>query len=376
MEVIDNLDIVKKRKKICLIYTGGTIGMVEEQVETGEWVRRPPKDASSFSQMAPEINNIADIEFLYLLNKDSTDMNPNDWTVMAKAIYERRDKYDGFVLAHGTDTMHFSAAALAFAFGRNLNFPIVFTGAQTTSLIPHGDAKINLIRAVQVATEQIAEVVICFGNYVFRGCRTQKKDERLFDAFHSPAFFPLADITETIEFTPRARMINPTGRGEINFTPDFELGLLQISLIPGLIPKHFEVLLDSARIGGVVLQSFGAGNVPMKDEFSFEGFIKKAKEKNIPVIIASQFPANSTLHSIYEPGQKAIKAGAIPTGNMTNAAATAKFRWVLAGVNKEIQKGTLMESQKLAQIKERMTKVEVDEMDDSLSPKQQITDIA
>ncbi|MCH8294528.1 asparaginase, partial [Candidatus Poribacteria bacterium] len=294
MKMTDNADTAKKLKKICLIYTGGTIGMIEEQDENGDWIRRPPKDASSFCQLAPEINTIADTEFLFLLNKDSTDMNPNDWTLMAKAIYERKDEYDGFVITHGTDTMHFSASALAFAFGRNLNFPIVFTGAQTTAYVPHGDARVNLIRAVQVAIEEVPEVVICFGNYVFRGCRTQKKDERLFDAFHSPAFFPLADITETIEFAPRARMVNPEGRGEIDFKPDFELGLLQISLIPGLTPKNFDILLDDPNIGGVILQSFGAGNVPMSGVFSFESFIAKAKEKNIPVIIASQFPANST----------------------------------------------------------------------------------
>ncbi|MFH0781533.1 MAG: asparaginase [Pseudomonadota bacterium] len=360
-----------KRKKICLIYTGGTIGMIEEQDENGEWVRRPPKDVAAFEQMAPEINTIADIEFVPLLNKDSTDMNPNDWTAMAKAVYERRTQFDGFVIAHGTDTMHFSASALAFAFGRNLNFPIVFTGAQTTAFVAHGDARINLIRAVRVAIEDIAEVVICFGNYVFRGCRTQKKDERLFDAFHSPAFFPLADITETIQFTPSARRIDPE-RGEIDFQPDFELGLLQISLIPGLLPKNFDSLLDNNAVGGVILQSFGAGNVPMEAEFSFEGFIQKAKNKNIPVIIASQFPANSTLHSIYEPGQKAIKAGAIPTGNMTNAAASAKFRWVLAGVNQEIKSGKMTEGEKLAKIKQRMTKTIVEEMDDNTSQSRSI----
>ncbi len=361
------------RKKICIIYTGGTIGMVEEQNEKGEIVRRPPKDASSFSNMTPEISNIADIGFVYLLNKDSTDMNPNDWTAIANAIYKKRNDYDGFVVAHGTDTMHFSAAALAFAFGRNLNFPIVFTGAQTTAFVPHGDARINLIRGVFVATTNIAEVVICFGNYVFRGCRTQKKDERLFDAFHSPAFFPLADITETIAFSPRARLIKPEGRAELNFRPKFELGLLQISLIPGLLPKTLMRLIEDTTIGGVILQSFGAGNVPMEGDFSFEPFIKEARDREIPIIIASQFPANSTLHSIYEPGKKAIDAGAIPTGNMTNAAATAKFRWVLARVNEELKDSPYVKGRRLALVKEYMSTVEVDEMDDANEPSQLVS---
>lgn len=154
---------------------------------------------------------------------------------------------------------------------------------------------------------------------------------------------------------------------EIDFQSNFETGLLQISLIPGLLPKNFIGLLDDPNIGEVILQSFGAGNVPMNGDFSFEGFIQKATKNNIPVIIASQFPANSTLHSIYEPGQKALEAGAIPTGNMTNAAATAKFRWVLARINQKIREGKITEEKKLLKIKDLMMKIVVEEMDGAIS---------
>jgi L-asparaginase len=357
-------------KKLCLIYTGGTIGMEETQDESGEWVREPPKDPSSFFRIAPEIRELAQIDFLQLLNKDSTDMTPLDWTLMAKEIYRRRKDYHGFVIAHGTDTMHFSASALAFAFGPNLNFPIVFTGAQTTPHVPHGDARINLVRAVRVATEDLYEVAICFGDFVFRGCRAQKKDEKKFDAFESPAFFPIADITEQILFHNRAKRkggpFEPTG--EIDFRPEFELGLIQISLIPGLLPDQFMPIIEADKLKGIILQSFGAGNVPSEGEFSFGNLISVAKQKNIPVIITSQFPANSTLHSMYRPGMRARERGAIPTGNMTNAAASAKFRWVLARVNAEISAGTLGIEQKLNRISDDMTQVYVDEMDDTTNP--------
>ena len=344
--------------------------MEETQDErTGEWVRRPPKDPSSFFRIAPEIRELAQIDFIPLLNKDSTEMNPLDWTQMANCIYERRNDYHGFVVAHGTDTMHFSASALAFAFGPNLNFPIVFTGAQTTSYVPHGDARINLVRAVRVAIEDLCEVAICFGDFVFRGCRAQKKDEKKFDAFESPAFFPIADITEEIVFNNRARtMKNFEPEGDIIFRPDFELGMIQLSLIPGLLPDQFMPLLEGDKINGVILQSFGAGNVPSEGQFSFTNFIKAAVSKNIPVIITSQFPANSTLHTMYVPGMRAREAGAIPTGNMTNAAATAKFRWVLVHVNRLIAEGKLDVSQKLDRISHFMTQVYVGEMDDTSNP--------
>ena len=129
-------------KKICLIYTGGTIGMTKD----GKGVLRPPDNPEDFTKIAPEINEIAEVDFVALMNKDSTNIVPSDWTAMAQAVYDRRnDGYAGFVIAHGTDTMHFSSSALAFALGPGLSFPVVFTGAQTTPAIAHGDARINAL---------------------------------------------------------------------------------------------------------------------------------------------------------------------------------------------------------------------------------------
>jgi L-asparaginase len=346
--------------KVCLIYTGGTIGMTRE-----DGVLKPPKSVANFLEMAPELSEIADIDFVPLLNKDSTNMTPADWTLISTAIYERMapgGDYVGFVVAHGTDTMHFSASAVAFAFGPNLNTPIVFTGAQTDPSVRHGDARINLIRAVKVALEDISEVVISFGDFVFRGCRAQKRDERRFHAFESPAFFALADITERILLTPAARGRDPD-RPPITFIADFEADIFQVSLIPGLRPKLLQPLLDPERCHGIVLQSFGAGNVPDFEDYSFEPFIEEAVRLQIPIIITSQFPANSTLDTAYEPGVKAIRSGAIPTGNMTNAAATAKFRWVLAQVGKQIADGRVEPQDKLGRIGYLMAKPYVNEMD-------------
>jgi L-asparaginase len=328
-------------------------------------VLRPPKDPGAFLAIAPELTEIAEIDFVPLLNKDSTNITPADWTLMAETVYARMTPeygYAGFVIAHGTDTMHFSASALAFAFGPELNMPIVFTGAQTDASVRHGDARINLIRAVKVALEDLAEVVISFGDFVFRGCRTQKRDERRFDAFESPAFYPIGDITERILLNPAAHR-KSAEPNEIHFLPDFESSIYQVSLIPGLRPDRLRPLLDPDAWDGIVLQSFGAGNVPDFAEYSFEAFVGRAVDLGIPVIIASQFPANSTLDTAYEPGVKAIRSGAIPTGNMTNAAATAKFRWVLAQVNKQLLDGTVRSDAKLQKIKYLMTKPYIDEMD-------------
>jgi len=137
---------------------------------------------------------------------------------------------------------------------------------------------------------------------------------------------------------------------------------VQFSLIPGLRPGLLLPVLEDTRCQGVVLQSFGAGNVPNEGGYSFKKFIERATELNKPVVIASQFPANSTLSSLYEPGVEAVNAGAIPTGNMTNAAATVKFRWVLHQVQNEMQNGNLPESGKIARISAMMNQSLVGEV--------------
>nr|VFJ62200.1 MAG: L-asparaginase [Candidatus Kentron sp. FW] len=355
---------MNNKPKICLIYTGGTIGMIRERKD-GEYVLRPPEDPKEFLRYLKaeeEVKDIAELDFVDLLNKDSTNIVPADWTRMAEAIHARLDQgYLGFVVAHGTDTMHFSASALAFAFGKNLNVPIVFTGAQTTPEVTHGDARVNLLRAVKVACEDIAEVVVAFGECVFRGCRVQKKDERRFDAFESPAEFPIGYITEEILLSSMVdqRTKEPS---PLEFLPHFADGIVQFSLIPGLEPETLLPVLESDACKGVVLQSFGAGNVPNEDKYSFSEFIQEAVKKGKPVIIASQFPANSTLASHYAPGMEAVQAGAITTGNMTNAAATAKFRWVLHRVDEKIRQGKLAEADKLDEIRRMMNEVYVGEM--------------
>jgi len=347
--------------KICLIYTGGTIGM---QRDSGG-ILSPPEDANSFLNVAPELKELADFDYVPLMNKDSTNMNQGDWTTISDtihAIYQER-KYDGFVVAHGTDTMHFSASAVALALGANINFPVVFTGAQTAPDVQHGDARINLLRAFKVAASDIAEVVISFGDYVFRGCRAQKKDERKFDAFESPAFFPLAYITENILVSSSAKR-RKDSNGLIECKSKFAKGIFQVALIPGLEPELMKGLIDDPACKGIILHSFGAGNVPNEFPYSLTDFIRHSTQNGTPVLIASQFPANATLHTAYEPGREAIKAGAIPTGNMTSACATAKFRWVLAQVD-ELDLNRKKRQEKITEMMNKSYIGELDEVNDN-----------
>jgi len=317
---------------------------MELKKKDGQMVLEPPDDPKDFlTRLAPELDQMVTYDFVVPtmsdgkpLNKDSTNMNPTDWKLMADTVKMRMRKYDGFVIAHGTDTMHFSATALAFAFGENLNFPIVFTGAQTNPSVAHGDARINLVRACKVAGENLAEVVICFDDNIFRGCRCQKKDEKRFDAFESPAFSPIGYMGESIESTSDWRRKRPD-RGLPDYEPDFEEGIFVVTLIPGLEPEFIETIVEKESCKALILQSFGAGNVPTYGDYSFIPLIKKATDKRKPVVIASQFPGHSARDSIYETGVEAHKAGGILTGNMTSAAAVVKLRWALR--RKEVLEG-------------------------------------
>ena len=353
---------VREKQRLCLIYTGGTIGMVQDE----DGVLRPPEDPRDFLRIAPELDQFVTVGFVPLLNKDSTNMHPADWESIARAVFERRGEgYAGFVIAHGTDTMHFSSSAVSFAFGPKLDFPIVFTGAQTIADVPHGDARVNLVRACKVALTDLAEVVVSFGEYVFRGARVQKKDERRFDAFESPGYFPIGFITEEISLHPNAKRQNArTNLTTPDFQPYFREGILQVALIPGLEPELVLPSIQAKGCTGVILQSFGWGNVPDEEPFSFEAVIKTSvRDLNKPVIVTSQFPAGSTIGSAYAPGRKAVEAGAVPTGNMTSAAAGVKFRWVLAGIQREIDAGTLDEGEKIPEVQRRMARNYVQEMD-------------
>lgn len=323
-------------KRICVINTGGTIGMVER----GRKVV-PPRDADEFREYFKSLDSIAeDVEFINLFEpRDSINVFPHEWSTIARYIYNRRhDGFDGFVVAHGTDTMAYTASAVAFALGPKLHFPVVFTGAQTTPDVPYGDAHVNLYRACEVAKKPIPEVVICFGNFVYRAVRAQKKDDRRFDGFESPTYPPLAEITGEINVRRELLRTLPGRKGEIQLRSEFETSILIVPQFPGLEPEFFEHLLqqeeDRVACRGVIIQTLGAGNVSSEAPYSFIPFVQRAFRQGIPVIVTSQYPPDPGTHTKYTPAEAPLRAGAIHAGNMTQSAAVTKFRWVLASVHR------------------------------------------
>ncbi len=266
----------------------------------------------------PVLRKVAEIESRILFNLDSSDMQPHHWVELAAVVHDALPRYDGVVVVHGTDTMAYTASALAFLLP-GLDRPVVLTGAQRPLVEVHTDARANLVDACMLATMPVPEVGIAFGSRLLRGCRATKLDAWGMNAFGTPSCAPLAELGVTVEI---AAHVLPA-RALVPFDRRIEPRVLAARVFPGLDPR---LLAGALRTGvrGVVLEAFGAGNVPHLEN-SLVPVIEEATERDIPVVIASQCARGAVDLSRYQGGSAASRAGAIGAGTMTSEAALAKL---------------------------------------------------
>ena len=293
-------------------------------VKGGNGLLAPADGASDLISMVPGLESLADFDYRSVANIDSTNMHPGIWKKLAQTIYEEYDKFDGFVVTHGTDTMAYTASALSFAL-QNLSKPIVLTGAQKPIFDLASDGQNNLANAVKVALLDVPEVCIVFGTKILRGNRAQKKSKANLNAFWSPVALPLGCIAIEPEVAFE-RVIRSQDKN-LKFTPDFENEVMFYQIFPGLNAKYIEAALDRG-CKGIILNSYGAGNVP-NAEFSLIPVIKKAVAANIPVVVATQCVEGSA-RLMYEVGYAAMEAGVISALDMTSEAAATKLMWSLS----------------------------------------------
>lgn len=360
--------------KICVLTTGGTIGMVED--ETGKV--RAPSSSEELTQAYGAVGRIAEVEFVPALDdlRDSANIVPAHWSIIAQRVAERvaDPNIAGVVVTHGTDTLAYTASAVAYALGGHLTKPVVFTGSQATVDVVHGDALANLLRASKVAAEagqRLPEVVLCFGDQVLRACRAQKKDDRRFDAFESPLCPPLAVIAEEIDYNDAAiRRINGTPP-PLELRPEFDSNILTIAQVPGLRPSLLEPVLDSENgdesLRGILIQSLGAGNLPTEPEYSLVSFIEKAVERDIPVVLGSPYPVLTSNPEKYAPAEAAIRAGALPLFNITLPALITKLAWMLGRMPTDLHHADPRKSLRRAWVRERIRTNYVGETDDVIA---------
>jgi len=301
------------RPSILIIHTGGTLGMA---AASGSQGLVPGPFLDRLLDHLPELREIADLELEVPFNRDSSSLEPSDILQIAGHIRDRHSKYQGVVVIHGTDTMAFTASVLGFTLS-DLNIPIVLTGSQRPLSFIRSDARGNLIDAVTLATREIPDIGICFGDYWIRGVAANKSSVHRYCAFDSPNLPHLAEFGLNIQFSPHAGKFErnvPSGVGE-----NLESAIAVYTPHPGM---PWEPAPPWAK--AVLIQAYGAGNLPMGRPDLVHLF-EDANARGLPVVVTSQCASGGTNLATYDLGKRAAALGAIQGGLHTKWAALAKL---------------------------------------------------
>ena len=308
------------KKKILLIYTGGTIGMVKDKKKN----TLIPLNFDKLLKAVPEINS----EEIYLDNIstknpiDSSNMNSDNWIEIVSLIENNYDSYDGFVVLHGTDTMAYTASAFSFML-EDLNKAVIFTGSQIPIGARRTDAKENLITAIEIAASgKVNEVSIYFEDQLYKGNRTVKVNSEHFEAFESPNYPILAEAGVNIKYKST---LEKKGDQKLKVHKNCSNDVAILKLFPGIKLSTIEAIIKSVK--GIVIESFGAGNASTNPKFT-QLLSQAIKDKKIIVNI-SQCLHGEAVRGQYETNEPFEKAGVICGKDMTTEAAVTKLMFLL-----------------------------------------------
>ena len=294
-------------------------------------VLAPGRFQDQIHTLVPEITRIAYIKVEVLFNLDSSDIGIVEWDILAEYIFNQMENYDGFVIIHGTDTMVYTAAALSFSI-RNLSKPIILTGAQRPLSKLRNDAKSNLIDAVELATMNIPEVLIVFGQRILRGNRAKKISIDHYRAFHSSNFPSLGEIGVDVRLD-ETKILKHEGAPFL--LPGFSRKVAVISVQPSMDPNIFRAMLDE-DIRVIIIQGFGAGNFPNENP-SWIPFIEQAIAKDKIIYIGSHSISGTVNLNLYSSAKSALESGAYGIGSMTLESAYVKIQKILALSNNKTE---------------------------------------
>jgi L-asparaginase len=315
---------MNKDKRILLIYTGGTIGMVPHPI-TG--VLQPFSLEGLMSKM-PELNRLSCQLHLQGFDApvDSSDMNIERWQQIGRIIEEQYLNYDGFVVLHGSDTMAFTASVLSFML-ENLSKPVVLTGSQLPIGVMRSDARENLLTALEIAAAHdeagdpiVPEVCVYFEYDLYRGNRVYKENAEDFEAFHSPNYPKLAEAGVRLKFK-RDHILKRSGI--FKFHPELDTRVGIIYLYPGIDEQWIKQQLDMPDYNAFILLSFGSGNAPTNE--SFLGILKEAILGGKSLFNVSQCRMGSVVQGHYAASEELNEIGVIGGGDILIEAAWAKL---------------------------------------------------
>ncbi|MCI5055732.1 MAG: type I asparaginase [Flavobacteriales bacterium] len=332
-------------REILLIYTGGTIGMVQDN----SGILRP-FDFELIHKSLPELQSfdfkISTQTFEQPI--DSSNMHPAVWLRLAKLIENHYNDYDGFVILHGTDTMSYTASALSFLL-EGLNKPVVLTGSQLPIGVIRTDGKENLITALEIAADYrddipvVPEVAIYFEYQLYRGNRTTKYNAEYFDAFDSPNYSVLAKAGIDIRY--RNYAIRNWQDTDLKVHQQLDESVGQIKIYPGIKGIHFQQVLNVPGLKALVIESFGSGNIPNNPDVS--KVLKAAVDDGIIILNITQCSSGTVHMKRYATNAEILDIGIVDGLDLTFEAAITKLMFVL-GLNLSLEEAKKMLIQDLA----------------------------
>lgn len=312
------------KKKLCIIYTGGTIGMMPTKKGYAPQNGYMEEMLGSLSELQdPSMPDYDFIEYEPLL--DSSNVSVKEWCKIAEDIEKRYEAYDGFIVLHGTDTMAYTASALSFIL-EGLSKPVILTGSQIPFCQVRSDARDNLIASMFIAQNyQIPEVALFFGNCLFRGNRATKISSDKLIAFDSPNYPPLARAGVNIEINHNL-LRNSGTKLSCHKLDNPQIAVLK--LFPGIQFEVFENLFTK-NLKGLVLEAFGAGNIP-STKGGFYKILEKAKANGTIIVVCTQCLHGVAKIGAYEASADLEEAGAISGYDLTVEAAVTKLYFLLS----------------------------------------------
>jgi glutamyl-tRNA(Gln) amidotransferase subunit D len=314
--------------KVAIISTGGTIA---SRVDYRTGAVRPALTASDLYSVVPELANIARIDAKILFSLFSENITPKHWTQIAKAIAQQiAEGTDGVVIAHGTDTLGYTASALSFAL-QNLPVPVILVGSQRSADRPSSDAATNLIGAVTAAARApFAEVAVAMHTSpsdnaitLHRGTKVRKCHTSRRDTFKSINTLPIAKIQDqkvtmaTEDYNKR----DPTRK--LTLKPEFDEKVALLKFYPNMNPTVIDWYVKN-EYKGIVLEGTGLGHV---SEYCFEA-VKNAVKHNTVVAMTSQCIWGRVNMNVYDTGRDLLALGVIPLEDMLSETALVKLMWI------------------------------------------------
>jgi len=306
-------------KKILLIYTGGTIGMIQNSNS-----RLIPFDFSKLLEAIPDLkSDELDLDHISIKKPiDSSNMHPSIWIEITKIIDSNYINYDGFVILHGTDTMAFTASAISFML-ENLNKAVVFTGSQIPIGVRRTDAKENLISSIEIASGgNVNEVCVYFENQLYKGNRTVKVNTEDFEAFESPNYPLLAEVGINIKYS--SALVKKHDK-KLKIHTNISNNVAILKLFPGINISIIKAVINSAK--GIVIESFGSGNAPKNPEL--RRALSKANSEGRILINITQCLHGSAVQGKYETSESFSNSGVLCGRDLTTEAAVTKLMFLL-----------------------------------------------